>query len=158
MFNHRNGSPCRRWSNLEREDYYVTENTAFQTLPLFRDTDFLKDCYINQGLSTTQISKICGSARTTVAQRLIEAGVVLRAQSDYPHRQGQIPYGMRVSSGKLVPHKREQEVLGQLEHLRENGYSYWKIAEVMNDMAIPTKNQNSKWHPTTIMKLLKSRT
>ena len=42
-----------------------------------------------------------------------------------------------------------------MQILREQGYSYWKIAEVLNTMKIPTKTRKAKWHPTTVMKILK---
>ena len=43
-----------------------------------------------------------------------------------------------------------------MKKLREQGFSYWKIADVFNSMGVPTKNEDSRWHPTTVMKILKA--
>ncbi len=43
-----------------------------------------------------------------------------------------------------------------MKQLREQGFSYWKIADILNSMNVPTKNRGSRRHPTTVMKILKA--
>ena len=70
-------------------------------------------------------------------------------------RKGQLGYGERTKKGKPDKHGLELQNIEKMQKLREQGYSYWKIAEVLNTMKIPTKTRRAKWHPTTVMKILK---
>ena len=84
-------------------------------------------------------------------------GIPLRPEEESRRllRNGQLGYGERTRNSKTDKHKRELENIQKMQILREQGYSYWKIAEVLNTMKIPTKTRKAKWHPTTVMKILK---
>lgn len=36
-----------------------------------------------------------------------------------------------------------------MRELRDKGFSYWKIADVLNAMKVPTKTRKGKWHART---------
>ncbi len=55
-------------------------------------------------------------------------------------------------------HKRELETINKMENLKAEGFSYHKIADILNTMKVPTKNKGSRWHGTTVMKILKTST
>ena len=111
-----------------------------------------------EGLSASQISKEIFSARSTVVKHLKKFGIALRSEEEARElRKGQLGYGERTKKGKPDKHKRELENIRKMQKLRDQGYSYWKIAEVFNTMKIPTKTRRAKWHPTTVMKILKAK-
>ena len=51
--------------------------------------------------------------------------------------------------------KREAEVIEKMKTLRDQGHSYWKIAEILDAMKIPTKTRRAGWKAATVMKILK---
>lgn len=119
--------------------------------------DFLHQKYIVEELSASQIAAQIFSARSTVVKHLKKYGIPLRSEEESRKlRKGQLGYGERTKNGKPDQHKREIENIKKMQKLRDQGYSYWKIAEVFNSMAIPTKTRKAKWHPTTVMKILKT--
>jgi len=67
------------------------------------------------------------------------------------HNKGQLGYGERLVNGRVIAHQKELENIDKIKRLREQGHSYWKIADILNSMSIPTKNRGSRWHPTTVM-------
>ena len=42
-----------------------------------------------------------------------------------------------------------------MKELRLAGYSYHKIADILNTLGFKTKTGKTKWHATTVMKILK---
>lgn len=84
-------------------------------------------------------------------------GIPLRSEDEaLLHNKGQMAYGERLVNGRVIAHQKELETVEKIKTLRKQGFSYWKIADVLNSMKIPTKNKGSRWHPTTIMKILKT--
>ena len=128
----------------------------FVTSP-FLSEDFLREKYLVQGLSTTQIAKAIGSASSTVLKYLRKFNIPVRkpSQSIRGKRKGfGLPYGKRIVKGELVNLKKEQEGIEKMKALREEGYSYWKIAAIFNSIKIPTQTGKGKWYARTIQQIL----
>ncbi len=67
---------------------------------------------------------------------------------------GHLPYGFRKGKNdKLIPFEPEQAALRKLFALRKEGFSYKKIASVLNETGFPPRG--SSWHPTSIARILK---
>jgi hypothetical protein len=121
------------------------------------DEDFLRRKYLQEGLSTSQISKEISSARSTVVEYLKKYNIPIRPTDEaHKKRPGQVAFGRRVIKGKEVAFKKEIEQIEMIKGLRESGHSYHRIADILNTMKVPTKNKGSKWHGTTVMKILKT--
>ena len=145
--------PCGQNQSPPNE---ICEIIEFPVQPQFLNPSFLHQKYVVEGLSASQISKEIFSARSTVVKHLKNFGIPLRSEEEARKlRKGQLGYGERTKKGKPDKHKRELENIRIMQKLRGQGYSYWKIAEVFNTMKIPTKTRKAKWHPTTVMKILK---
>jgi hypothetical protein len=43
-----------------------------------------------------------------------------------------------------------------MRKLREQGFSYWKIADVFNSMKVPTKTGRGRWHARAIQNVLEN--
>jgi len=72
------------------------------------------------------------------------------------YRRGQLGYGKRVVNGRVTVNQREVEIIANMQDLRVKGYSYWKIAEILNSMGVPTKSRRAKWQAATVMKIIDS--
>lgn len=87
---------------------------------------------------------------------LRQFGILVRPAKTQHYQKGQTAYGKRVVRGAETDNKTEMVIIEKLRNLRRQGFSYWKIADILNSMKIPTKNKGSRWHPTTVMKILKA--
>ncbi len=129
--------------------------STYQSTPLYQNEDFLRHLYLEKRLSTRQISREIGSARSTVKEALGRFGIPLRSD-DEAHRlnKGQLAYGERMVNGRVIPHLGEQRVLSQIVELRRKGESYGRIVGWLNSQNLPTKNQAEKWDRPTVYKIL----
>ena len=117
---------------------------------------FLKQKYVEEGLSTRDISRQFFSARSTVVHHLKLHGIPLREEKvAHAMNKGQLGYGEKKIKREQREHKRELVNIEKMKALRAEGFSYHKIALILNSLNVPTKNKGSKWHATTVMKILK---
>jgi len=129
----------------------------FNIIPLFRNESFLRQKYLEEGLSTRQIAALIFSSRSTVSAALKRYAIPLRdADQTQWYRRGQVGYGRRIVNGRVVAHQRELETVERMAALRDQGFSYWKVADILNSMGVPTKSRRAKWQAATVMKILKS--
>jgi len=110
--------------------------------------------YCEFGKSTKQIRDLNCSA-STIAKYLLEVGIEPRAERLPRQRRGQIPFGMKLRKGQLVPHKGEQLVNAKLAEMREGGASFRQFVNWLNDKGIKTKNRAKRWDRPTVYKILK---
>lgn len=131
--------------------------TEFNVIPLFRNETFLRQKYVSEGLSTKQIAGLIFSARLTVTEALKRYGIPLRdADQTAWYRRGQLGFGRRVVNGRVTVNQREIDTVEHMRDLHSKGFSYWKIAEILNTMGVPTKSRRAKWQAATVMKILKA--
>jgi DNA invertase Pin-like site-specific DNA recombinase len=65
------------------------------------------------------------------------------------------PYGFEATpDGHLSPEPREQSIIGLMRQLRDKGRSYHKVADHLNAIGIPTKQEGGAWHAMTIKRVL----
>ena len=131
--------------------------SKYQSTPLYRNEEFLREMYLKKRLSTRQIAREICSARSTVKEALGRFGIPLRPD-DEAHRlnKGQLAYGERFVNGKTVRHIAEQRVLAKILELRDKGTSYGGITDWLNAGGIPTKNRVGKWDRPTIYKIIRN--
>lgn len=67
----------------------------------------------------------------------------------------QLAFGKKQIKGKELNHNREVDCLKKIKDIGKQGFSYHKIAMILNSMDIPAKNRK-KWHAATVMKLVKA--
>ncbi|PIR22557.1 MAG: hypothetical protein COV44_07380 [Deltaproteobacteria bacterium CG11_big_fil_rev_8_21_14_0_20_45_16] len=48
----------------------------------------------------------------------------------------------------------EEKAIAQMHEFRRSGLSYWKIADVLNAMKVPTKTKRSVWQTRTVQRIL----
>ncbi len=93
--------------------------------------------------------------RNLVRERTKAAMGVKRANGE---RIGTLPFGFTLAADgvTLIPNDAEQETIGTIRTMRNEGWSFTKIAETLTAMGIPTKSGNGKkWNQATIRGILK---
>ena len=131
-------------------------NTEFIYIPKFRDKSFLLQKYVEEGLSISEIASICFSTRCAVRNGLTKHGITIKSQKELGKNKSQLRFGEAYRKRQVVDHKRELEAIEKMKQLREQGFSYWKIADVLNTMKIPTKTRRGQWHARSVQKVLDS--
>lgn len=146
------------WDNASQYSAIKTSIISMvQHIPPYKNEFFLRDKYLQEKLSTRQIAEQVFSARSTIVKHLKAYGIPMRTEDEAHNlNNGQCAFGEKMVSGKTVPHNGELIILRRMQALRTKGYSYWKIAAQLNSNGVATKNRKSKWHATTVMKMLKS--
>jgi hypothetical protein len=130
--------------------------STIQAIPLYRNEIFLRQKYLEERLSAKQIASLIFSARSSVINHLRALNIPIRREDEQRQlRPGQHRYGERLSSGQVVSHKGELKIIQQMVQMRRRGLSYRAIAQALQVQGTPTKNRTSKWHATTVMKILK---
>lgn len=116
---------------------------------------FLYQKYVVEGLTCEEIATQIFSARTTVLKYLKINGIPVREVGSNQKRKRGLAYGSKVQRRSIAVYKREQETIAKMIELRDRGFSYWKIAEILNAMKVPTKTGRGKWHARTVLSILK---
>jgi hypothetical protein len=132
------------------ESIMISEICVF---PLYKSKSFLRQKYVEEKLSVTEISRLVFSARSTVVRNLEAFGIVIRAE-DRVRKPKYAPYGQRRIKGQEIEYKRELEVIEKARALRGQGYSFQKIANILNTMKLPTKTKKAKWYPKTVRDII----
>ena len=112
------------------------------------DEFFLKQKYLKEGLSSTEIAKLTFSSRPTITKRLKQYGIPLKTITR--RNDGGHVFGYRKYGGKAIELKKEQEVIELIKSYRNSGYSYQKIAEILNDKKIETKQRKGFWYSKVV--------
>ncbi|WP_417335341.1 recombinase family protein [Halobacteriovorax marinus] len=81
-------------------------------------------------------------------------GIQIREVGFNIRRKRGLAYGEKMVLRQKEEHKREQQYLTKMKSLREKGFSYWKIADILNTMKVPTKRRKGKWHSKTVYSIL----
>jgi hypothetical protein len=125
-------------------------------IPQSLSKSFLWQKYVLEMNSISQISREISSAKETVRRHLLLWGIPLRpADNKQRLNKGQVGFGERRIKAHIELNKRELAVVEKMKALRNQGYSYWKISEILNSMGVPTKSRKAKWQAATVMKILK---
>lgn len=116
------------------------------------DEIFLKQKYVIEGLSSNEIAKLTFSSRPKITRLLKQYKIPLKSVTR--RNNGSHVYGYRKLGGKVVEMKKEQEVIGLIQSYRASGYSYQKIAGILNQKKIKTKASKGKWYSKVIRAIL----
>lgn len=107
--------------------------------------DYVHQKYVVEGLNMSQIARELFTSRQTTRARLIKIGVELKSNIDQVQKQKHTSYGHRKVNGKTTKHQTEGRVILSINNMRGKGLSLQEIADVLNQMKIPTKKRGKKW-------------
>ncbi|MBJ01170.1 MAG: hypothetical protein CME67_08050 [Halobacteriovoraceae bacterium] len=120
----------------------------------WRNKEFLHQKYVVERRSLNELAVELGVARQTISKQMKEFGIETRISGAVQNRKRGLAYGKKVKDREIVVHKREQEIIEKVKELREQGFSYHKIADVLNVMGISTKSGKAKWSGKTVHQVL----
>lgn len=141
------------WNSDFFRQLQFTETVRFNATPAYLDPSFLRQKYVEERLSCKEIARLTFSARTTVLKHLKLAGIPVRGAGQNTRRWNQA-YGVRLVKRRETFFKAEQENIEKMGALRDQGLSYWKIADVLNAMRVPTKTAKGPWQARTVQRIL----
>lgn len=122
--------------------------------PLYKNKFFLQQKYVEERLSCEEIAEQIFSARTTVLKYLKIHGIPVRETGTNLKRVRGLAYGQKIKERTLAEHERELDAISKMKELRKKGFSYWKIADVLNTMKVPTKTRKGRWHARSVHSIL----
>lgn len=120
----------------------------------YKNKFFLQQKYVEERLSCEEIASQIFSARTTVLKYLKLHNIPIREVGSNIKRVRGLAYGKKIKTRNLAEHQRESDAITKMKELREKGFSFWKIADVLNTMKIPTKTRKGRWHTRTVQAIL----
>lgn len=109
----------------------------------------MRKLYLDKDLSSYEIQRKTGWSRTSISDALRELGIQKETR-----KSPSLCFGEKFVGNKRFLHKGEQKVISKMIDLREQGYSFKKISEYLNDNNIPTKLGGS-WYPSTVKDIIK---
>ena len=98
----------------------------------------------------TMLASFAEFERNVISERTAAA---LQHQRAHGRAFNHAPYGFDVVNGDLVSNESEQAILTRIKALRDDGYSYGRIAIELNADAIPSKT-GGIWHAYAAQKIL----
>ena len=114
----------------------INEIIEFQTHPFVESPHFIKEKYLNEGLSASQIASYCRCSKTFILTRLRKFGIERR----YGYTR-QVPFGKKlIKSGAIIPYAKELKIAEQIVKMRKEGKSFKKIAQFFSDAKIRTRD------------------
>ncbi|MEI7488005.1 MAG: recombinase family protein [Chryseobacterium sp.] len=146
-----NGGPEERQQSEIFLKSEVIEILTLSSKKAILTESFLKQKYVVEGLSSGEIAAQTFSSRTTVTRHLKQCGIPLKT---FTRREtGKMVYGFRQYSGKAIGVKKEGEVIELIKSYRESGYSYIRIADILNKNKIQTKMKKGIWYSKVVRQI-----
>lgn len=130
----------------------LSKTIEFSVHGQVKNPEFLHEKYVVEKLSIAEIARLTSSSESTVLKYLRKAGVKSRGVAG--KSKSRLAYGEAWRHKQVVPHKAELATIERINSLRSQGFSYWKIAEILNSMKVPTKTRRGKWHARYVQKIL----
>ena len=122
--------------------------------PLYKNKFFLQQKYVEERLSCEEIAAEIFSARTTVLKYLKLHNIPIREVGSNTKRVRGLDHGQKIKERTVTEYRREKEAILKMRELRDKGFSFWKIAYVLNTMKVPTKTHEGRWHARTLQAIL----
>ena len=125
-------------------------------LAVIESKSFLWQKYVVESLSIAEIADIINAAPSSVHKYLTAYAIPVREPGDNIQRKAGrgLAFGRKIAHRQEVDHKRELEVIARVQTLRAEKFSYWKIADILNALKIPTKTRRGKWHARSVQQIL----
>ena len=115
---------------------------------------FLREFYIEKGLSAAQIAHEIVSSKTAVLNALRRFDIPIREPHLSHGRKSQLKFGEKKIKGQITDHLKEQSIIDIIRELHEKGLTLRHVCKILTKMKIPTKNKGKKWHPEMVRRIL----
>ncbi|MFY7992589.1 MAG: hypothetical protein ACOVP4_04780 [Bacteriovoracaceae bacterium] len=135
-------------------NFLQSQLTDTITLPIkevILTESFLREKYLNEGLSSAEIAAISFSSRETVTRKLKELQIPLKKVTR--RETGSQAFGYRKYGGRSVEVKSDQAVIKLINLYRQQGYSYQRVADLLNDQNVKTKLRQGFWYSKVVRQI-----
>jgi transposase len=127
----------------------------FSSRPYRQKAKNLKDWYLKDGLSASQIAERLNVSRTFVLARLHEMGIRSESGKDRLTRPENYlcntpPYGWKIRNRKLISNKQELIICRYAVTLVRNGYSLRSVAKEITKLEFKNRRGKIHWDHSTI--------
>ena len=126
----------------------------FRSIPLHKDKSFLLENYVEKGLNIAEVAALCFSSRCAVRNGLKKHEIPIKPQEQLLKSKQQLKFGEMRKKRAIVANQRELAAIEKMKQLRDQGFSYWKIADILNTMNIKTKTGCGRWQARSVTKTL----
>jgi len=134
------------------------ETIDFSVNPVYLNQEFLYQKYVVEGLSAEEIGREIVSATSTVHKYLKHFRIPIRKSGSNIRPKRHLAYGKKIVGRRVEECKSELAVIEKMKKLREQGFSYWKVADILNSMGVPTKTRKGNWHARSVQQILDAQT
>ena len=121
-----------------------------------KNEDFLRQKYLEEGLSLQEIAAETVSSWKTVRRHLLYMKIPLRTKDQLINEQ--VKFGFQRIEGQLLKHESEQAALDKIRMLRGEGFSIRQIVEELNRLRIPCRKVGAQWHIKTVYNCIQQST
>lgn len=90
--------------------------------------------------------------RNLIAER---TSLALNHKKSHREAYSPTPYGFNRQDDFLVYNDNEKAIIEDIKRMRESGWSFGKIADILNFRNVPTKNEK-RWYPSTVSYICKN--
>jgi hypothetical protein len=122
--------------------------------PLYKDSFFVHQKYVVEGLSIREIAREIFSSKEAVRNALKRFNIPVREPHIHNGRLACPSYGTKLRSGRASPHVAERQMIDSIKELRAQGLTLRKVAEILTNMGVPTKKRGKSWHPEMVKRIL----
>lgn len=144
------------WANLEPGQpnfpplppHQLQNIISIRTSSKYSNEVFLREHYIEKGLSAAQIAALSFSSKKTILKYLRHYEIDVRPADS----QRNLIFGQRIQSGSIVANPRTAKLIQKIISERNTGRSYREIADRMNAINL-LPSRCSKWHAASIRKV-----
>ena len=81
-------------------------------------------------------------------------GIPIRGSGKNTRPKPHLAYGQKKVGRKVEVCKSEMAAIEKMKRLRKQGFSYWRIADILNLMGVPTKTRKGPWQARSVPQIL----
>lgn len=133
---------------------FSMESTTYLINPALTK-DVLNQKYVVEKLTIGQIAKENLCSKATVSKYLHLYGFQVSKRGASLLNPPNPAYGERRYRKKIVKNHAEQQVITLILKLNKSGLSLRAIARMLNNMNVPTRRGDGKWHHEVIKSIIK---
>lgn len=131
----------------------ISNITQLAPIMSLKNEDFLRQKYLEEGLSLQEIAAETVSSWKTVRRRLLYLRIPLKPQ-DSTRSTMNTKFGTVIIDGSKTVEETEAKTISYITSLREKGCSFRQIVAQLNLEKIPTRKVGALWHIKTVYNVL----
>ncbi|MBY0383670.1 recombinase family protein [bacterium] len=142
-------SAYRKRTKLPR--LFISNIEQLAPIKSLKNEDFLRQKYLEEGLSLQEIAAETVSSWKTVRRHILYSNIPLKPQDRLV--KDQIKFGFKRLEGRLENDAAEWQAIELILRLRKLGKTYREIVNELNIAGVPTRKIGGRWHLKTVYQI-----